>query len=99
MCRVRGGDESDVKHCLDQVELVGTDTEPSLFKALRMTWNYDFWVAGLWKLVNDMVVFIGPLMLQALIRYPDRGSHQFFFNVMIHKMTGHRFLPALVSML
>ena len=33
-----------------------------------MTWNYDFWVAGLWKLVNDMVVFIGPLMLQALIK-------------------------------
>jgi hypothetical protein len=60
--------ESDVKCRLEQVELVGTETEPSLFKALRMTWNYDFWVAGLWKLVNDMVVFIGPLMLQALIR-------------------------------
>jgi hypothetical protein len=61
-------DKSDVKRRLDQVELVGTETEPSLFKALRMTWNYDFWVAGLWKLVNDMVVFIGPLMLQALIK-------------------------------
>jgi hypothetical protein len=50
------------------------EKEPSLFRALVQTFGWSFAVSGLWKIVNDTVVFIGPLMLQSLIRFVEQSD-------------------------
>uniref|UniRef100_A0A6T8KKU6 ATP-dependent transporter ycf16 n=1 Tax=Hemiselmis andersenii TaxID=464988 RepID=A0A6T8KKU6_HEMAN len=53
---------------------LGTSEEPSLFKAIRGCWGRDFMIAGVWKLINDLVVFLGPLFLRALIQFVESGN-------------------------
>eukprot|EP00960_Hanusia_phi_P063575 765515-Hanusia_phi.AAC.2 len=48
--------------------------DPSLFSALRRVWLHDFIICGCFKLINDTVVFIGPLLLQSLVRFVENGG-------------------------
>jgi ATP-binding cassette subfamily C (CFTR/MRP) protein 1 len=48
------------------------EKEPTLFRALYQCFGWSFAAAGVWKVVNDVVVFVGPLMLQSLIRYVEQ---------------------------
>lgn len=42
---------------------------PSLFKALVKAFGPGFLLAGIFKLGNDILIFSGPLLLQAIIRF------------------------------
>mmetsp|Transcript_14532 Transcript_14532/g.49619 ORF Transcript_14532/g.49619 Transcript_14532/m.49619 type:complete len:1544 (-) Transcript_14532:156-4787(-) len=48
--------------------------DPSLFQALKRVWLHDFIICGFFKLINDTVVFIGPLLLQSLVRFVESGG-------------------------
>ncbi|XP_010063576.2 ABC transporter C family member 13 isoform X4 [Eucalyptus grandis] len=48
--------------------------EPSLFKALCCAYGWSYLCLGLLKVVNDLVGFAGPLLLNKLIRSLQRGS-------------------------
>ncbi|XP_048129679.1 ABC transporter C family member 13 isoform X2 [Rhodamnia argentea] len=48
--------------------------EPSLFKALYCAYGWSYLRLGLLKVVNDLLGFAGPLLLNKLIRSLQRGS-------------------------
>lgn len=61
------------KHWQLQID-AKNEKDPSLFSALVGCFGYSFFLAGIFKAVNDLVVFIGPLLLQSLIRYVESGG-------------------------
>jgi len=47
---------------------------PSLFVALKDVWLSDFVLSGFFKLINDSVVFVGPLLLQSLVQFVENPN-------------------------
>ena len=44
------------------------EENPSLFRALRRAFWRPFVAGGLWKLLDDAAVFVGPIILSRVIR-------------------------------
>nr|QGP74118.1 ABCC transporter [Sedum alfredii] len=51
------------------------DTHPSLFKSICKAYGWEYVKLGLLKLLNDSIGFVGPLLLNKLIRFLQQGSH------------------------
>jgi hypothetical protein len=49
-------------------QLTKNPEDPSLLEALKEVWMRDFMLSGFFKLINDSVVFVGPLLLQSLVQ-------------------------------
>ncbi|EKX39426.1 hypothetical protein GUITHDRAFT_160006 [Guillardia theta CCMP2712] len=62
--KMEGAQEGDEK--LDAAKTKG--------EALKRVWLHDFIICGFFKLINDTVVFIGPLLLQSLVRFVESGG-------------------------
>jgi len=58
-----------LKTWLDQ--LTHNPEDPSLFQAMKDVWWGPFLLAGFFKLINDSVVFVGPLLLQSLVQFVE----------------------------
>lgn len=55
----------------------GRVVQPSLLKALYRAYGFPYLLLGIIKLINDILGFAGPLLLNVLIRYletPPRGT-------------------------
>jgi len=50
------------------------DGDPSLLQALKDVWMGDFLLSGFFKLINDSVVFVGPLLLQSLVQFVENPN-------------------------
>ena len=57
---------------LNQLETSAAD--PSLFQALKDVWMSSMVLSGFFKLINDSVVFVGPVLLQALVQYVENPN-------------------------
>jgi ATP-binding cassette subfamily C (CFTR/MRP) protein 1 len=55
-------------------QLKARPDDPSLFRAVMDVYLKMFVQSGVWKFINDMVVFIGPLLLQSLIAFVEQGG-------------------------
>ena len=61
-----------LKTWLDQ--LTRNPEDPSLFQAMKEVWLGSFILSGFFKLINDSVVFIGPLLLQSLVQFVENPN-------------------------
>lgn len=65
--------------------------EPSLLWALCMTFGPYFLISGLYKIIHDVLMFVGPLILRLLISFinsPDSPSwHGFFYTGLLFVCT------------
>ncbi|XP_058067672.1 ABC transporter C family member 13 isoform X3 [Magnolia sinica] len=52
-------------------------TDPSLFRAICYAYGWPYMFLGLLKVLNDLISFVGPLLLNALIRFLQQGSGHF----------------------
>ncbi|XP_031389468.1 ABC transporter C family member 13 isoform X2 [Punica granatum] len=50
------------------------DSDPSLFRSLFHAYGWAYLSLGLLKVINDCIGFAGPLLLNRLIRFLERGS-------------------------
>ena len=57
-----------------QVETAKNPDDPSLLSATWRVYRKTMLISGLYKFFNDTVVFVGPLLLQALIQYVEKGG-------------------------
>ena len=55
----------------------GHMVQPSLLKALSKAYGLPYLLLGIIKLVNDILNFAGPLLLNVLIRYLETPSEPF----------------------
>jgi ATP-binding cassette subfamily C (CFTR/MRP) protein 1 len=55
---------------------------PSFFKALMKTFGPSFAFAGLFKVVNDGMVFVGPVVLSLLIKFIQNKDEPFWHGLM-----------------
>ncbi len=55
----------------------GHMVQPSLLKALYKAYGLPYLLLGIIKLVNDILNFAGPLLLNVLIRYLETPSEPF----------------------
>jgi ATP-binding cassette, subfamily C (CFTR/MRP), member 1 len=51
-----------------------TRGKPSAIRALARTFGWDFFLAGLCKLPNDLLLFVGPYLLKHLVRFMDPSA-------------------------
>lgn len=66
--------------------------QPSLLKALYKAYGLPYLLLGIIKLVNDILNFAGPILLNVLIRYLETPSEPFDHDG--HKAaSGQRWLP------
>uniref|UniRef100_A0A8C6UW71 Multidrug resistance-associated protein 1 n=1 Tax=Neogobius melanostomus TaxID=47308 RepID=A0A8C6UW71_9GOBI len=65
--------------------------EPSLLWALCLTFGPYFLISGLYKIIHDVLMFVGPLILRLLISFinsPDSPSwHGFFYTGLLFVCT------------
>lgn len=54
----------------------GRVVQPSLLKALYKAYGLPYLLLGIIKLVNDILGFAGPLLLNVLIRYLETPPHE-----------------------
>lgn len=45
------------------------ETQPKLYRALMRAFGVDFGFGALWKLMQDSLVFVGPLVLKGLVQF------------------------------
>ena len=50
--------------------------QPSLLKALYRAYGLPYLLLGIIKLINDILGFAGPLLLNVLIRYLETPVHE-----------------------
>ncbi|KAM7257289.1 hypothetical protein ACFE04_013030 [Oxalis oulophora] len=59
-----------------EAQLATSFSEPSLFMAIFGAYGWPYMLLGLLKVINDCVGFVGPMLLNRLIRFLQKGSGQ-----------------------
>jgi ABC-type multidrug transport system fused ATPase/permease subunit len=62
--------------------------DPSFFKALVKTFGRQFAIAGLFKMVNDGLIFVGPIILGLLITFIQTPSEPLWHGLMYAAIMG-----------
>nr|XP_029150836.1 ABC transporter C family member 13 isoform X4 [Arachis hypogaea] len=57
-----------------QAQLTNDASKPSLFRALCSAYGWSYLYLGLLKVINDCIGFVGPLLLNKLIQFLQKGS-------------------------
>jgi ATP-binding cassette subfamily C (CFTR/MRP) protein 1 len=55
-------------------QLDSNPDDPSLLMALKDVWGSQMILSGFFKLINDSVVFVGPVLLQALVQFVENPN-------------------------
>eukprot|EP00300_Choanocystis_sp_HF-7_P014604 c18745_g1_i2.p1 GENE.c18745_g1_i2~~c18745_g1_i2.p1 ORF type:complete len:1536 (+),score=408.64 c18745_g1_i2:44-4651(+) len=65
----------------DSVELLlqgwakyGQGPHPSFFRAMHHAFGVYFWITGLYKVINDVCVFVGPILLNRVITFLEKSD-------------------------
>jgi len=59
--------------------VLASSLRPSLALALFSAFGFQFLIAGVYKLVNDVAVFGGPLLLGAIINFVNDAEDPLWF--------------------